>query len=159
MNLYHRTVERFLSTRPGGWFALNVMNPIDKRLMRWSKGKLSTAVGTGVRDNTVLLRCIGAKSGQPRDIPLLATPFENGWALIASATGVENNPAWYYNLTTHPQCSMIVPHRGEIPCVAHEAQGDERDRAWQAANDQYSGYTVYQGRTERRIPVMVLVPE
>ena len=38
-------------------------------------------------------------------------------------------------------------------------KGSERDRAWQAANAQYSGYTLYQGRTQRRIPVMVLVPE
>jgi len=28
-----------------------------------------------------------------------------------------------------------------------------------AANAQYSGYTVYQGRTARRIPVLILTPE
>jgi hypothetical protein len=35
--------------------------------------------------------------GKPRDIPLPATPFDDGWALIASATGVEKNPGWYLN--------------------------------------------------------------
>lgn len=159
MNPYHRAIERFLKTRTGGWFALNVMNPVDKRLVRWSNGRLNTGLGTGVRDNFVLLRCTGAKSGKTRDVPLLATPFDDGWALIASATGVEKNPAWYHNLKAHPQCSMIVPHRGVLACIAHEAEGAERDRAWQAANAQYSGYTVYQGRTDRRIPVMVLVPQ
>jgi deazaflavin-dependent oxidoreductase (nitroreductase family) len=113
MSLCHRAMERFLSTRAGGWFALNVMNPLDKRLMRWSKGKWNTAIGTGVRDYTVLLRCTGAKSGKMRDIPLLATPFDDGWALIASATGVEKNPAWYHNLKAHPECSLVVPNRGE----------------------------------------------
>ncbi len=54
---------------------------------------------------------------------------------------------------------MIVPYRGEVACVAHEAEGAERERAWQAANAKYSGYPVYQGRTDRRIPVMVLVPQ
>ena len=159
MSLYHRVIDRFLRTRAGGWFALNVMNPVDKRLMRWSNGNLSLAVDTDFRDNGVLLRCTGAKSGKSRDVPLLATPFEGGWALIASATGVEKNPAWYHNLKANPRCSVTVPHRGEIPCAAHEAEGSERDRAWQAANAQYSGYTLYQGRTQRRIPVMVLVPE
>jgi deazaflavin-dependent oxidoreductase (nitroreductase family) len=159
MGLYHRATERFLKTRAGGWTALHVMNPLDKRLMKWSNGKLSTAVGTDVRKNAVLLRCTGAKSGKARDVPLLATPFDDGWALIASATGVEKNPAWYHNLKAHPECSMIVPDRGEVACVAHEAEGAERERAWQAANAKYSGYTVYQGRTDRRIPVMVLVPE
>jgi hypothetical protein len=51
---------------------------------------------------------------------------------------------------------LLIPQRGDIPCIAHEAEGDERDRAWAAANAQYSGYTVYQSRTGRRIPVMVL---
>jgi deazaflavin-dependent oxidoreductase (nitroreductase family) len=107
----------------------------------------------------VLLRCTGAKSGKPRDIPLLATPFDDGWALIASATGVEKNPGWYHNLKARPSCSLVVPGRGEVACVAHEAGGAERERAWQAANSQYSGYTVCQGRTDRRIPVMILAPE
>ena len=159
MSLYHRVIDRFLRTGAGGWFALNVMNPVDKRLMRWTNGNLSTAVGTDFRDNAVLLRCTGAKSGQLRDIPLLATPLDGGWALIASATGVEKNPAWYHNLKANPHCSLIIPHRGEVTCVAHEADGDERDNAWQAANAQYSGYTVYQGRTSRHIPVMILVAE
>jgi deazaflavin-dependent oxidoreductase (nitroreductase family) len=76
---------------------------------------------------------------------LLATPFDKSWVLIASATGVENNPAWYHNLNAHTRCSLVVPGRGEVACLAREAQGAERERAWQAANDQYSGYTVYQG--------------
>jgi hypothetical protein len=92
MGLYHRATERFLKTRVGGWTALHVMNPIDKRLMKWSNGKLSTAVGTDVRDNAVLLRCTGAKSGKTRDVPLLATPFDDGWALIACATGWRRTP-------------------------------------------------------------------
>lgn len=81
MSLYHRVIDRFLRTRAGGWFALNVMNPVDKRLMRWSKGNLSLAVSTDFRDNGVLLRCTGAKSGKSRDVPLLATPFEGGLGL------------------------------------------------------------------------------
>lgn len=129
-----------MKTRAGGWFALHVMNPVDKRVMKWTNGKLNTAVGTDVRENGVLLRCTGAKSGKVRDVP-------------------HNNPAWYHNLKAHPQCSMIVPNRGEVACVAHEADGAERERAWQAPNALYSGYTVYQGRTDRRIPVMVLVPQ
>jgi deazaflavin-dependent oxidoreductase (nitroreductase family) len=83
------------------------MNPLDKRLMRWSNGKLNTGVGTDFRDNGVLLRCTGAKSGKPRDIPLLATPFDGGWVLIASATGVEKNPARYHNLKAHHAAAWL----------------------------------------------------
>lgn len=158
MGLYHRVVDSFLRTPAGGWTALHVMNPVDKRLMRWSNGRLSTGIGTDFHRNGVLLVCTGAKSGQKREIPLLATPLEGNWVLIASRAGAEKHPSWYHNLKAQPSCSLIVPGRGEVACVAHEAEGAERESAWQAANNQYGGYTVYQGRTHRRIPVMVLVP-
>ena len=58
-------IDRFLKTRIGGWSALHVMNPIDKRLLSWSNGRLSTAVGTDFHEHGVLLRCTGAKSGKP----------------------------------------------------------------------------------------------
>jgi len=42
---------------------------------------------------------------------------------------------------------------------ARERKAQRCEREWQAANDQYSGYTVYQGRTDRRDPVMMVAPE
>ena len=131
---------------------------IDKQLMRWTNGALNTVVGTDFRENAVLLRCIGAKSGKPHEIPLLTTPLGEQFVLIASAAGQEKNPGWYYNLKANPECSLLVPGRGEIACVAHEAEGDERERGWAAANGQYGSYTAYQGRTGRQIPVMILTP-
>lgn len=160
MGFYHRRVDGLARTRVGSWMFLHVFNPLDKRLMRWSNGALSSGFGTDFQDNTVLLRCTGAKSGKPRDIPLLAKPLDDGWVLIASATGQEKNPDWYYNLKARPQCSLLVPRRGAIACIAREAEGPERDRAWLAANTQYSGYAeVYETRTRRRIPVMILTPQ
>jgi hypothetical protein len=64
---------------------LHVFTPLDKRLMRWSNGALSSGFGSDRQANLVLLRCTGAKSGKPRDIPLLAKPLDGGWVLIASA--------------------------------------------------------------------------
>ncbi|MET0704419.1 MAG: nitroreductase/quinone reductase family protein [Mycobacterium sp.] len=135
------------------------MTPIDTHLMRWTGGKISTAAGTKFGPNAVLLRCTGAKSQQPRDIPLIATPADDGWILIASATGRAHNPAWYYNLKAHPHCSLLVPGRGLVACHAHEPTGADRERAWAAANRQYAGYSTYQTRTQRQIPVMILTPE
>jgi deazaflavin-dependent oxidoreductase (nitroreductase family) len=159
MGFYDRLVDGFARTLIGKWTFFHVFTPLDRRLMRWSNGTLSSALGTYLQGNVVLLRCTGAKSGKPRDIPLLAKPLDDGWVLVASAGGQEKSPAWYYNLRAHPHCSLLVPHRGEIACIAREAEGAERDHAWQAANTQYSGYTVYQQRTQRRIPVMILAPE
>jgi deazaflavin-dependent oxidoreductase (nitroreductase family) len=158
MNPYHELIARVFQTRAGGWMFVNVLHHIDRRLMRWSSGRLNAGLGTDFRKNGVLLRCTGARSGQRHDIPLLATPLGERFVLIASAGGRPRNPAWYYNLKANPECSLIVSGRGEIACVAHEAQGDERQQAWAAANAQYSGYTSYQNRVERQIPVMILTP-
>ena len=158
MKIYHKLVDRFARTSMGGWMFLHVFNPLDKRLMRWTNGVVNSGLGTDAHDNVVLLCCTGAKSGQPRAIPLLSTPLAGQFVLIASAVGQVKNPAWYYNLKSNPNCSLLVPHRGEIACVAHEAEGEEQAHAWTAGNAQFSGYTDYQGKTKRRIPVMVLTP-
>ena len=156
---YYRLVDGFARTRIGAWIVMRVFSPLDKRLLRWSNGALSSAYPRDYGANAVLLRCTGAKSGKPRDIPLLSKPLDGRWVLIASAGGQKKNPDWYYNLKAHPHCTLLVSHRGEIPCIAREAEGVERDRAWQAANTQYPGYATYQQRTQRRIPVMMLEPE
>jgi len=36
--------------------------------------------------------------------------------------------------------------------VAREVEGEERDRLWRLATDQYPGYDTYQARAGRRIP-------
>jgi deazaflavin-dependent oxidoreductase (nitroreductase family) len=159
MGLYQRLIDRFIRSPLGVWTTLHVIQRIDKRLMRWSNGSLNMTVGTGYADNSMLLRCAGAQSGKARDVPVFAFEHDGGWVLIASAGGQERNPAWYHNLKAHPRCALLVPHRGEVSCVAHEAEGGERERAWKAANAGYSGYAAYQQRTQRPIPVMVLRPE
>lgn len=153
---YHAMVVKFASTRIGGWMVLHLFNPLDRWLMRRTNGALNSSVGTNF--TTALLRCKGARSGELREVPLLATPFGERFVLIASATGQKKNPAWYYNLKANPDCTLLVPPHGEIECVAHEAKGEERERAWAAAKALYSGYATYRERTSRQIPVMILTP-
>jgi hypothetical protein len=118
MGFYQRLLDGFARTHIGGWMFMHVFNPLDKRLMRWSDGALNSGLGTDFRRNAVLLRCTGAKSGKPRDIPLLSNPLDGGWVAIASAGSQDKNPDWYYNLKAHPHCTLLVSHRGEIPCIA-----------------------------------------
>jgi deazaflavin-dependent oxidoreductase (nitroreductase family) len=158
MGMYHNLINSFARTPVGSWAIMHILTPIDKRLIRWTNGTLNTLAGTDFSDNTVLLRCMGARSGKLREIPLVSTAIGEQFVLIASAVGQAKNPDWYYNLKANPTCSILMPQHGEIACIAHEAEGKERERGWAAANGQYSGYTIYQGRTERQIPVMILTP-
>jgi deazaflavin-dependent oxidoreductase (nitroreductase family) len=151
---FERLAERCASSRPGGWFFVNVANRIDPALLRASRGRLSLAVGQPV----LLLTTRGARTGQPRSTPLLYGSDGDQLVLVASKAGSPQHPAWYRNLKANPQVDVIV-HGRSGRYRAREAEGEERERLWASAVEQYAGYDVYQGRAgARRIPVVVLEP-
>ena len=45
-----------------------------------------------------------------------------------------------------------------IPVTARTASADEKPRLWQIVTDVWPNYDVYQSRTDRAIPVVVLSP-
>ncbi len=45
-----------------------------------------------------------------------------------------------------------------IPVVARTATAAEKPRLWKAVNETWPNYDVYQSRTDRDIPVVVLSP-
>ena len=68
------------------------------------------------------------------------------------------HPGWFHNLTAEPNVEIQVG-RERIPVRARIAEGDERSRLWARADDVNQGqYTIYQSRTKRPIPVVVLEP-
>lgn len=157
MKLYDSMLQGFARSRVGGWMFVNVFNPVDRILMKKTKARVSTGIGSRFSRDAVLLGCTGARSGLAREIPLLSTPVGNLFVLIASKAGAPAHPAWYLNLKANPDCTLTVGGR-VVRCVAREAEGEERERLWRAAVENYAGYADYQLRTERRIPVMVLTP-
>ena len=157
MKLYDAALQNFARSRVGGWMFVNVFNPIDRFLMSKTRARINVGIGSKFQKNGVLLGCTGARSGLKREVPLLTTPVGQQFVLIASKAGAPEHPAWYGNLKANPDCTLTVGGR-VLRCVAHEAEGDERERFWRAAVDNYAGYEDYQRRTERRIPVMVLTP-
>jgi len=50
----------------------------------------------------VILTTVGAKSGKVRKNPVIRIEDHGIYVAVASAAGAPNNPAWYGNLTTHP---------------------------------------------------------
>jgi deazaflavin-dependent oxidoreductase (nitroreductase family) len=50
----------------------------------------------------VILHTIGAKSGQLREIPLVALVEDGHLVVFASRAGSPSNPDWYYNLLATP---------------------------------------------------------
>ena len=102
----------------------------------------------------VLLSTTGRVSGQARTTPLAATPDGDRLILIASNNGGDAHPAWYLNLVARPEVTL---QRGAqvIAMTARTAEGAERERLWALAVKNNPGYTRYESRTSRRIPVVV----
>jgi deazaflavin-dependent oxidoreductase (nitroreductase family) len=150
-----KVAQAFARTRLGGWLFVTVFPAIDRRLIPLTGGRLMVAVGQPV----LLLHTRGAKTGQPRATPLLYTPHDHGYVIVASKAGASHHPAWYHNVHAHPDVVAVEIRGRRIPVRPHDAQGAERDELWRLVNDNYDGYQVYQERAGgRTIPVVVLEP-
>ncbi|MCL9795551.1 nitroreductase family deazaflavin-dependent oxidoreductase [Frankia sp. AgKG'84/4] len=106
---------------------------------------------------TLLLTTTGRRSGQPRTTPLIFARDGDDYLLIASTGGAPKHPLWYLNLQAQPQAEIQVRDR-KIAVTARTAEGDERTRLWKVAATTWPNYDVYQTRTDRVIPVVVLTP-
>ncbi|MFQ5478342.1 MAG: nitroreductase family deazaflavin-dependent oxidoreductase [Candidatus Binatia bacterium] len=121
---------------------------------RVSGGRLgATAMGMPV----LLLTTTGRRSGEPRTVALMYLPRGDDCVVIASNAGEPRHPAWWLNLERQPEA--VVQRGSQIRKVrAREALGEEREGLWAEVIGIESSYTTYEGRTSRRIPVVVLEP-
>ena len=151
-----RLGQAFGRTRIGGWLGITIFPAIDRRLIPLTGGRLMVAVGQPV----LLLHTRGARSGQPRTTPLLYTPHDGRYLVVASKAGAKHHPAWYHNLRAHPDAVTIEIRGRRIKVHPRVAEGGERDELWRLVNENYNGYHVYQQRAgNRRIPVVILASQ
>lgn len=157
-NAAHRAFHVFARTPAGSWLFARIAHHLDGPVLRLSRGRYSlTSMLAGLP--VVMVTTIGAKSGQPRSLPLVAIPDGDNVILIASNFGQKHHPAWYYNLRAHPQVHLTYEGH-TVAYTAREMAGDERERCWQRAVELYSGYASYKERTgERQIGVFLLTPQ
>ncbi len=154
MSRWAQALTSFAASRPGSWFYLNVANPIDRRLLPATNGRISLSVGQPV----LCLEVRGAKTGKLRRTPLLFAELDGDLVVIASATGIPKHPAWYRNVSANPRVRIYAPGGRSGEYLARTAQGEDRARGWAAARELYSGFDIYEGRTAgiREIPVVLL---
>lgn len=122
------------------------------RVYKLSKGKIGGSSGAAT---IAVLTTTGRKSGKVRTTPLLAGTHPDGWVVIASYSGHDEHPGWYYNIKKAPNCSLQVGdshHR----VTAREVTGDERVALWNQMAADYPDYDEYKAVTDREIPVIVL---
>lgn len=99
----------------------------------------------------------GAKSGQPRETPLVHLPDGDRVVLVASMGGNPKNPAWFHNIKADPDVVIEAGGRRR-PMTAHIADDEERARLWPRLLEIWPAWEDYQARTTRRLPVIVCEP-
>lgn len=140
------------------------MNPLIERVFgpllavhQWlyenSDGRIGATLGGRPM---LLLRTVGRRTRQPRTAALLYVRDGDAYVVIASKGGAPQHPAWFHNLIAQPDVEIQVG-RDRIAVRARVAEGEERARLWARADEVNQGqYAVYQSRTKRLIPVIVL---
>jgi deazaflavin-dependent oxidoreductase (nitroreductase family) len=103
----------------------------------------------------LLLTTKGRKSGEPRTTPLIYENAGDAYVIVASKGGAPEHPGWYANLAKTPEVELQV--RDDVfPAHARVADGEERERLWKLAAQQWPAYDDYAKKTDREIPVVVL---
>lgn len=133
---------------PEGWVAKHIRNYVETD---GGKGQVYYGV------TSLLLTTVGRKSGLKRRTALYYGQDGNNYVVVASNGGDSKHPAWYLNLAENPTVELQVG-ADKFTAVAHAAAGEERTRLWQLMADLFPTYDRYQAKTDRDIPVVVLVP-
>jgi deazaflavin-dependent oxidoreductase (nitroreductase family) len=106
---------------------------------------------------TLLLTTTGRKSGEPRTSALIFADDGEDRLVVASMGGAPMHPQWYLNIDANPAATIQVK-ADVIPVTARTATPEEKPRLWKIVSAAWPNYDVYQSRTDRDIPVVVLSP-
>jgi deazaflavin-dependent oxidoreductase (nitroreductase family) len=106
--------------------------------------------------NMLLLRTVGAKSGQPRTHPMVYVTDGDRLVVIASKGGADTHPDWYYNLLANPIVTVEVGTEQFQARATAVTEEPERSRLYARMVEHRSGFAEYEQKTTRKIPAIVL---
>jgi deazaflavin-dependent oxidoreductase (nitroreductase family) len=106
---------------------------------------------------TLLLTSTGRRTGEKRTSALIFARDGGDYLIVASLAGAPKHPQWYLNLQANPDAEIQVKDQ-VLPVAARTASADEKPRLWRIVAEVWPNYDVYQSRTERDIPLVVLTP-
>jgi deazaflavin-dependent oxidoreductase (nitroreductase family) len=106
---------------------------------------------------TLLLTVTGRRTGRELTSALIFGRDGDDYLVVASKGGWPEHPSWYLNLQANPAATIQVK-ADELAVMARTASATEKPRLWKIMTDVWPNYDVYQTRTDREIPVVVLTP-
>jgi deazaflavin-dependent oxidoreductase (nitroreductase family) len=132
-----------------------LLPPIERAVAWMSRGRVQVSA---LLVPSLVLHTIGARSGEPRDVPLMYTPDGSGRAIVAGTNFAgSRHPAWTANLLAHPDAAITVRGR-RMPVRATIVPDDERDAVWTRIEAQWPGYRNYERESGRTVRLFRLQP-
>ncbi len=127
---------------------------LHKTLYRLTGGRVGARMGPM---DILVLTTTGRKSGAPRSTPLAYFRDGANFVLVASDGGADSNPAWYLNLQSKPEVTVLLGQTQQRMRAATAAPAD-RARLWAMIVRQSPNFAGYEKQTSREIPVVILQP-
>lgn len=107
---------------------------------------------------TLLLTTRGRKSGLLRRTALIYGEDHGRYLVVASNGGASQHPAWYHNLSSHPDVALQVGP-DKYTARARTASPEEKPPLWQIMTSIFPLYDKYQAKSDRQIPLVILEAE
>jgi len=132
-----------------------LLPPVERLLAALSRGRVQLSA---LLVPSLVLHTVGARSGEPRDVPLMYTPDGRGRAIVAGTNFAgSRHPAWTANLLAHPDAAITVRGR-RMPVRATMVPDTERDAVWTRIEAQWPGYRDYERESGRTVRLFRLQP-
>lgn len=103
----------------------------------------------------LLVEYTGRKSGKRLSMAIQYYRREGHVFIVASKGGTAEHPLWYLNLLENPNCTVHIAS-DKFEARARLATAEERTRWWPSIEEEQPMQKIYQSRTSREIPVVVL---
>lgn len=156
MGAWQRFSQRLGHSDLVGRIAPKVLPPLDRFVHRLSGGRWHV-MGNALP--TLMLTCVGRRSGEARLQPLAYVETDDGWAVVGTNFGQDHHPAWTHNLLANPEATVEVDEeRHEVRARQVRPGSDEHDVLWNRFVTMWPAYDTYLRRTERRPRLFVLEP-
>jgi deazaflavin-dependent oxidoreductase (nitroreductase family) len=152
-----RLVQKAADILPMSFVPVRALPRIDRAFYRLSRRHTTLSAWVSGLP-IVMLTTTGARTGQPRMVPVLAVPDGDRLVVIASNYGRPGNPGWYHNLLAHPR-AVVTWEGSAIQMRARELKDEERHRYVVRGLEEYRWWEQYHRRAApRQVPVIMLEP-
>jgi deazaflavin-dependent oxidoreductase (nitroreductase family) len=139
---------------------MRVEHEIDTRSVGFAAWLLRVTRGRVARlwhRRVLLLTTHGRRTGRARTVPLQYFPDGEALVVVAANSGMPSPPAWYFNLMAEPRARVEVLGR-TLPVRSQELSAQEAAAFWPRVLAAAPDYARYPQRTNRRLPLLRLVP-